>query len=206
MKKFLPFLSIAFLFAACSPSAKEDSTASAAEQQLQAYKDSIKTAADTAGLAQFQQWKSQNELATTPTIQQEEPVAQYEAPAPRPRAAVAKSVAKAPVRKSSRATAPVASRPAPRAQSPAPSAGSGSDVATTNGSGDEAVAEKKEGWSKAAKGAVIGGAGGAVAGAVINKKNRAVGAVVGGILGAGGGYVIGRQMDKKDGRIEYVQK
>jgi hypothetical protein len=205
MKKFLPFLSIAFLFAACSPGTKEDPTASAAEQQLEAYKDSIKRAADTAGLAQFQQWKSQNELANMEPVQ-EEPAAQYIAPAPRPRAAVARSVAKAPVRKPSRATAPVASRPAPRAESPAPSVGSGTDVATSGGAAEEAKADKKEGMSKAAKGAVIGGAGGAVAGAVINKKNRAVGAVVGGILGAGGGYVIGRQMDKKDGRIEYAQQ
>jgi hypothetical protein len=59
---------------------------------------------------------------------------------------------------------------------------------------------KKKGWSKSAKGAVIGGASGAILGAVINKKNRAAGAVIGGVIGAGGGYVIGRTMDKKDGR------
>lgn len=58
----------------------------------------------------------------------------------------------------------------------------------------------KKGWSKAAKGAVIGGVVGAGAGAIINKRNRGAGAVIGGVLGAGGGYVIGRQMDKKDGR------
>lgn len=58
----------------------------------------------------------------------------------------------------------------------------------------------KKGWSKAAKGAVIGGGTGAVLGAVINKKNRTAGAVIGGVIGAGGGYVIGRTMDKKDGR------
>ena len=61
-------------------------------------------------------------------------------------------------------------------------------------------AAKKKGWSKAAKGAVIGGVVGAGAGAVINKQNRAAGAVIGGVIGAGGGYVIGRGMDKKDGR------
>jgi hypothetical protein len=66
------------------------------------------------------------------------------------------------------------------------------------------AAKAKKGWSKAAKGAVIGGAGGAVLGAVINKRNRAAGAVIGGVIGAGGGYVIGRNMDKKDGRIQYV--
>ncbi len=58
----------------------------------------------------------------------------------------------------------------------------------------------KKGWSKSAKGAVIGGVVGAGAGAIINKKNRAAGAVIGGVIGAGGGYVIGRGMDKKDGR------
>jgi hypothetical protein len=59
---------------------------------------------------------------------------------------------------------------------------------------------KKKGWSKAAKGAVIGGAGGAVLGAVINKKNRVLGGVIGGVLGGGVGYGIGRSQDKKDGR------
>ncbi|MBS4063586.1 MAG: glycine zipper 2TM domain-containing protein [Chitinophagaceae bacterium] len=60
---------------------------------------------------------------------------------------------------------------------------------------------QKQGWSKAAKGAVIGGAGGAVAGAVINKRDRAEGAVVGGVIGGAVGYGIGRAEDKKDGRV-----
>lgn len=59
---------------------------------------------------------------------------------------------------------------------------------------------KKKGWSKAAKGAVIGGVTGAAAGAIINKKNRGAGAVIGGAVGAGVGYGIGRAKDKKDGR------
>ncbi len=62
------------------------------------------------------------------------------------------------------------------------------------------VAPRKKGWSKAAKGTVIGAGAGAVAGAIINKKDRGTGAVIGGILGAGAGYGIGRSMDKKDGR------
>lgn len=65
---------------------------------------------------------------------------------------------------------------------------------------EEPEAAAKKGWSKAAKGAVIGGASGAVIGAVINKRNRTAGAVIGGVLGAGAGYGIGRGMDKKDGR------
>ncbi len=63
------------------------------------------------------------------------------------------------------------------------------------------TAKTKKGWSKAAKGAVIGGASGAILGAVINKRNRAAGAVIGGVIGGGGGYVLGRRMDKKDGRF-----
>lgn len=59
---------------------------------------------------------------------------------------------------------------------------------------------KKKGWSKAAKGAVIGGVTGAAAGAILVKKNRAAGAAVGAAVGAGVGYGIGRSKDKKDGR------
>ncbi|MDB5205581.1 MAG: hypothetical protein JWR72_656 [Flavisolibacter sp.] len=62
------------------------------------------------------------------------------------------------------------------------------------------TAAEKKGWSKTAKGAVIGGVVGAGTGAVVNKKNRAAGAVIGGVLGAGAGAVIGNEMDKKDGR------
>jgi hypothetical protein len=58
--------------------------------------------------------------------------------------------------------------------------------------------KEKRGWSKKAKGAVIGAATGAAAGAVINKKNRKVGGVVGGVVGAAAGYGIGRHKDKKE--------
>ena len=61
--------------------------------------------------------------------------------------------------------------------------------------------EKKEGWSKAAQGAVIGGATGAVGGAIISKK-KGTGAAVGAAVGAAGGYIIGREKDKKDGRVK----
>lgn len=64
-----------------------------------------------------------------------------------------------------------------------------------------AAAEKK-GWSKAAKGTVIGAGSGAIIGAVVNKKNRAAGAVIGGVVGGGAGYGIGRAKDKKDGRVQ----
>ena len=74
-------------------------------------------------------------------------------------------------------------------------------VATTTPAPAPAPAKKK-GWSKAAKGAVIGGAVGAGAGALILKKNRALGAVIGGVVGGGVGYGVGRSMDKKDGRVQ----
>lgn len=60
------------------------------------------------------------------------------------------------------------------------------------------TAEKKKGWSKSAKGAVIGGAAGGALGAVIYKKNRVLGGVIGAVVGAGAGYGIGKHLDKKD--------
>lgn len=65
----------------------------------------------------------------------------------------------------------------------------------------QTTAERKAGWSKAAKGTAIGAGSGAVLGAVINKKNRVLGGVIGGVLGGSIGYGIGRSMDKKDGRV-----
>ena len=59
---------------------------------------------------------------------------------------------------------------------------------------------RKRGWSKAAKGGVIGAGTGAAAGALLVKNNRALGAVIGGIVGGGVGYEIGRSKDKRDGR------
>lgn len=61
-------------------------------------------------------------------------------------------------------------------------------------------AKKKKGWSKAAKGTVIGAGVGAAAGAIIVKKNRGLGAAAGAVIGGGAGYGVGRSMDKKDGR------
>lgn len=65
--------------------------------------------------------------------------------------------------------------------------------------GTVATAPAKKGWSKAAKGAAIGGVAGAAAGAIITKSGK--GAIIGGVIGAGGGYIIGRSKDKKDGRV-----
>lgn len=84
-------------------------------------------------------------------------------------------------------------------------AGSSSATAAQNNAGSVSsasnnTAQRKKGWSKTAKGAVIGGVTGAAAGAIIDKNNRGAGAVIGGAVGAGAGAIIGNQMDKKDGR------
>ncbi len=175
MKKFLSVVTVAAFMTACT-SKQDDSAQKAAI--IAAYQDSIKKAADTAGLAEFQNWKAQNELAEVAQYNQ----AQYAAAAP-----VAQKIrSSAPARKSSGTTA---------RKSTSSSNGSGSMTSTS-----ENTASRKKGWSKAAKGAAIGTAGGAVVGAVVNKKNRVAGGVIGGVLGAGVGYGIGRGMDKKDGR------
>ena len=58
------------------------------------------------------------------------------------------------------------------------------------------VTEKRKGWSRAAKGAVIGAGVGAVTGAVIS-KNKTEGAIIGGLAGAGLGAGTGAILDSK---------
>lgn len=137
--------------------------------------------ADTAGLAQFQAWKAQNELATAQALQAQQ---------------------QQPVREVIRERVVYVNEPrstASRSTSTASRSSSGSSSGTAS-SGNTSTAQQKKGWSKAAKGAAIGGAGGAVVGAVVNKKNRAAGAVIGGVVGGAVGYGIGRSKDKQDGR------
>ena len=175
---------------ACNQSGKiEDQAAATISQPATAQPD-------TAGLAAYQSWKAMNELVDDEAYNNSQ-----------------KSIASAPVKRSTAKAAPV-KRVITKA--PVRKAASSTSTAKTSGSSSEGVndgggtmtsetsqAAKKEGLSKAAKGAIIGGVGGAVAGAVINKKNRTAGAVVGAVIGAGGGYVLGRQQDKKDGRIDF---
>ena len=211
MKKFLPFLSVAFLLAACS-SKPETQT-----QTLQSANQS--NAIDTAGLAQFQQWKAQNELSSANNIQSQEEPEAVAAPAPVQTKTVVREVIverpasarRQPARTVSKPEAPVTTPPVNRPVENTTSSGEGNGSGSSVGTGTETAGTsdapastpevaKKEGWSKAAKGAAIGGAGGAVIGAVIGKKNRAAGAVIGGVLGGAVGYGIGKSKDKKDGR------
>jgi hypothetical protein len=194
MKKLLPVLGFAFLMAACN---------TMPDQKAEAVQSAQKTLSqpDTTGMAAFNAWKAQNELATINAYQQTQQTSQ---PVPEKTRTIVKYV---PVKQSSKPVSKTssssnsASSPEPTHSESSVGTGAGS---TGNGSGETAQVEKKEGWSKAAKGAVIGGVAGAAGGAVLNKKNRVAGAVIGGVIGAAGGYGIGRTMDKKDGRIDYA--
>ena len=132
--------------------------------------DSTKSNADTTGLAEFQAMKAQNELGAKNEEEHQN----------------GKSTSKSVNNTTHSSTHTTATN--------------GSSTSSNSGSTSSTGTPEKKGWSKTAKGAVIGGVVGAGTGAVVNKKNRAAGAVVGGVLGAGAGAVIGNKMDKKDGR------
>lgn len=118
------------------------------------------------------------------------PVVRTKKPAPR-------KTYNEPVQNNTQPPAPVAvNNPAPT--TPA-TAGTGTETAGTGTTTTTPEVKKKEGMSKAAQGAIIGGVGGAVAGAVIGKGGK--GAVIGGVIGAAGGYILGRKKDKASGRV-----
>lgn len=172
MKQILFALSTVAIMASCS----NNNPRTAAETQ------SLMKPVDTAGLAQFQQWKAQNELAVANQLAQQNQVA-----------------AQQPTKEIVRERVVYVNRPATssrRSTATRHYASNGSGVYNSTSSNTA----KRRGWSKGAKGAVIGGVGGAVAGAVINKRNRGVGAIIGGVLGASVGYGIGHSKDKRDGR------
>lgn len=119
----------------------------------------------------------------------------------------AKSAVSAPVYTQTASVPPVLTPPAatPPIVNASQSTTVGENTAAGNSSNTGTVAtvpqvEKKKGWSKAAKGAAIGGVTGAIGGVILSKK-KGLGAVVGGVVGAAGGYIIGKGMDKKDNRF-----
>lgn len=65
---------------------------------------------------------------------------------------------------------------------------------TVNNSDAQTKTEVKKGWSKKAKGTLIGAGAGALGGVLVS-KNNSKGAIIGGAAGAG--YLIGRRADKK---------
>ena len=174
MRKTLSILAISALFAACNSNPRIDE------------KTSSLSKVDTTGLAEFQAQKDalrEGELIQTEGIY--DGTNNLNGNAPVVATTTTRRTTSAPARRSTSTRRSTAS--------------SGSGSSSNSGSGTVAQAPAKKGWSKAAKGAAIGGASGAVIGAVVSKK-KGKGAIIGGILGAGGGYVIGRAKDKQDGR------
>lgn len=161
MKSILSVVTVAAVMASCTAGPREQANTK------------VLPATDTAGLAEFQASKMQNQLAAAYKAGQESVTTQ---------APVTKTVY------------------VPRKTTSTPVRRSTPNYSMNSESSNSAKTVQKKGWSKAAKGTAIGAAGGAVLGAVINKKNRVVGGVVGGVLGGGVGYGIGRGMDKRDGR------
>ena len=185
MKKVLPILGITVLMAACNTTPELNQGTAQAVQTTIAQQD-------TTGMAEFNAWKAQNELASVNAYKQAQQA--QSTPSEKTRTIVKYVPVKTTPSKSVSHTSTSSST-----ASPGSSVDNGSG-SMSNESSETAQAEKKKGWSKAAKGAVIGGVAGAAGGAIINKKNPVVGAVIGGVIGAGVGYGIGRHMDKKDGR------
>ena len=184
MKKILlPFAIFSVvLFAACN-SKKETSEREMVLLTDSMYKSNLKS--DTAAVA------AQPELAapevTPPIVKTKSPVRRK-----------TNTTYNQPVKNNTK-TPPVVVNNPTTAPAPAPTGTTGTE--TTAGTGTTATpeAKKKEGISKAAQGAIIGGVGGAVAGAVIGKGGK--GAVIGGVLGAAGGYILGRKKDRTSGRV-----
>jgi thiamine pyrophosphate-dependent acetolactate synthase large subunit-like protein len=162
MKKIIPILTIstiAVLMVACN-------------NRPVASTGKVLTYSDTTGLAEFQQWKAQNELTPSATYSRGQEVVTTTRPV------IIKKYY----------TRPAAKKIVYR--------NSGSMSSTSS----YPAKARRRGWSKAAKGTAIGAGSGAILGALINKRNRGVGAVIGGLLGGGAGFGIGRGMDRKDGR------
>lgn len=183
MKRMLPILILVTVLAVAFTACNSRQDAAAEQARFQAYKDSLNYATDTSGLAKYQAWKAQHELAD---------INQYGQCTSTP------AVATAPATKVIRTYVPVYRTS--KSSSSVSSSNSSNSGSMTSESSNTAETVQKKGWSKAAKGAAIGGGAGAVIGAVLNKNNRVLGGVIGGAVGAGVGYGLGRSMDKKDGR------
>lgn len=184
MKKLLLPLAIAAVFSACNTKKEEEKRDMLFLSDSTALKNNVMS--DTATITQ---------AAPAPAA----PVVQYTAP----KAKKATSTYRKPARTVPNRTnepAPVTTTPTNTGTDPA---GTGTAGTGTSGTGTvdntTTIPDKKEGVSKAAKGAVIGGVAGAAAGAILTKKGK--GAVIGGVIGAAGGYILGRKKDKADGRV-----
>jgi hypothetical protein len=181
MKKILSVISIAVLITACKNNSQPSNSADSLTMKEV-------NPNDTAGLAKFQQWKAQHEL-TDPSKYNPDSAAKMSTTYTTTTVTTTQTVAPVGSTAENHRTTHRSSR--------SHSAYSGSSMSSQSAHTAKAT---KKGWSKGAKGAVIGGASGAVLGAVLDKKHRAAGGVIGGVVGAAAGYGIGHAKDKKDGR------
>ncbi len=186
MKKIIAIFIIAATFAACKNNTRPNDNSQ------------VLGATDTTGLAAFRQYKEQQRIIEQQRMFQTEGI--YDGTNNFTSTAPNNTVQTAPVRE----RIVYVDRPAPRRSVATTTRRRSSSrsygYSSSNGTyASTPVPARRRGWSKAAKGAVIGGASGAVVGAVVSKK-KGKGAIIGGALGALGGYVIGRGQDKRDGR------
>ncbi len=183
MKKFIPIFSFAALLTACNSAPKDN-------QELNLAQTQQALVLDTAGLANYQHWKAQNEMVEI----REEIAAPLVKSAPVRKQAVAKASVPRKTAVAPRTVVQPVSQPSVGSSE---ASGSGEGTIASGDAGEIPQEAKKPGVSNAKKGAVIGGVAGGAAGAVINKKNRVVGGVVGAVVGAAVGYGVGKMKDKK---------
>jgi len=193
MKNYLPFIFSLILLAACSQKSEKPR--------------------DIQLLTEPATYTNQNMYSDTAAVNEktvaQEPVKETVKEAPKTRV-ITKVIYREPANTGTVAKAPVVQNTPVKSEVPETSTppittsttpqNNGETVSTgdnsTAGLPGETV-EKNKGWSKAAQGAVIGGAVGAVGGAILSKK-KGLGAVVGGVVGAAGGYILGKNKDKKE--------
>ncbi|MEO6327527.1 MAG: glycine zipper domain-containing protein [Ginsengibacter sp.] len=190
MKNIILSLSVIFTIAACGDKADIGS----------------------AGQSQMPVVPIYNNSALSDTAKPEDAFYQPAKSASRPRPARVKTVYITVPAKPNRETIaipPAQTSPVPVITPPVPASAGTVPVPSSTGTDNTGNAEtastipqpaNKKGWSKAAKGAVIGAGAGVIGGAILSKK-KGVGAIIGGVIGAAGGYVIGKGMDKKDNRF-----
>ena len=170
MKKLIPIFSILIVAAVII-------AASIDKSQTGANTGKPLTYTDTTGLADFQKWKAQNELKD-PTVYYNQGNEMLTAqPATK-----------------------IITKYVPVHRSTTMHRRSGNSGSMNSVAQYPAKTSVKKGWSRRAKGALIGGGGGAILGAVIGKHNRLASGAIGGALGAGLGYVIGNELDRKHRR------
>jgi hypothetical protein len=221
MKKTILTIAIAGFFAACNSKPSEISTVTTT---------TAKVVEDTTGLAQFKEWKEQQQITNTEAVNEvQEDIntsavneTKVERPTEKPRVVVHQPVRERSVARKytpvQRATSqrPVRTREANGTDVAAVGDGSNKETTTSAGSstgtntgtsdGDIAGTQPETAEAKKDEGwskAAKGATIGAGSGAVVGaiiSKKKGKGAVIGGVIGAAGGYVLGRKQDKKEGR------